>query len=335
MCAAEDKSRTARALTMLEMVIAMAIMAVVFSAILPQFRNINNSWTLKKASAEMLQNGRVFTDHIRFSLARAVKITAVSAPADSTGFIEFTAGDGNTYRYDISASGYVQYGQVGDPADLAGPVSRLQFSCYSLDDLDTPITDVKLVRFVKVTTTMVNTGSMGHDKTFTAQAHLQTNAFADPVEFGNSVVGPMQERRLSATMIATQVDLPQTIILTGIKAYIKDPPPKDVRYAVYTNNGNKPGSLIVETSVFPGGANVFHWRQESLPPTPLNAGTYWLVLCFEHNNMYYKFGTSGRTYMAAGAATTNGYPATWPAASSFADYAVNIAGVTDSTYVMP
>ncbi len=320
---------------MLEMVIAMAIIAVVFSAVLPQFRNITNSWTLKKASAEMLQNGRIFTDHIRFGLSRAVKIIAVSAPADSAGFIEFAAGDGNTYRYDISAGGYVQYGQVGDLADLAGPVSRLQFSCYSLDDLDTAITDVKLVRFVKVTTTMANAGSMGGDKTFTAQAHLRTNAFADPVEFGNLAVGPMEERRFSDTMIATRVDLPQAITLTGIKAYIKDPPPKDVRYAVYADNGNKPGSLIVETSAFPGGANMFHWRQESLPPTSLNAGTYWLALCFEHDNMFYKFDTPGRSYMAAGAATTNGYPATWPVVSSFAGYAINIVGIADSTCVMP
>jgi hypothetical protein len=183
--------------------------------------------------------------------------------------------------------------------------------------------------------TMANSGSMGSDKTFTAQAHLRTNAFADPVEFGNSVPGPVEERRLSATMIATRVDLPQTIILTGIKAYIKDPPPKEIRYAVYADSGNKPGSLIVETDAFPGGDNSFHWREESVPPTPLNAGTYWLALCFEHDNMYYKFDTPGRTYMAARAATTNGYPANWPAVSGFTNYAISIAGVTDSTYVMP
>ncbi len=54
--------RWPKGLTLLEMVIAIAIMAVVFSALLPQFRNISNSWASKQGNAEVLQNGRVLVD---------------------------------------------------------------------------------------------------------------------------------------------------------------------------------------------------------------------------------------------------------------------------------
>ena len=55
-----DKIRWSKGLTLLEMVIAIAIMAIVFSALLPQFKSISNSWASKQGNAEALQNGRVW-----------------------------------------------------------------------------------------------------------------------------------------------------------------------------------------------------------------------------------------------------------------------------------
>ena len=72
-------------LTLLEMVIAMAIMTVIFMALLPQFKNIKNSWDSKQANAEMIQNGRVLTEFLNRNLAKAVRITDVSDPAETDG----------------------------------------------------------------------------------------------------------------------------------------------------------------------------------------------------------------------------------------------------------
>ncbi|MHC4706993.1 MAG: type II secretion system protein, partial [Planctomycetota bacterium] len=47
-----SKIRSSRALTLVEMLIAMAIMAIVFSAVVPQFRVIQNSWDSKQAASE-------------------------------------------------------------------------------------------------------------------------------------------------------------------------------------------------------------------------------------------------------------------------------------------
>ena len=109
------------------MVIALAMMGIVFASIVPQFTAIRNSWDSKRGAAESLQNGRVLIDHLNHSLAKAVKITAVSDSAETNGYIQFENNDGNDLRYEI-ASSYVQFGEVGTLSNLAGPVSQLQFT---------------------------------------------------------------------------------------------------------------------------------------------------------------------------------------------------------------
>jgi len=169
-------TRSSRALTLVEILIAMALMAIVFSAVLPQFRVVQNSWDSKQANAEILQNGRVLIDHLNRNLSKAARITAVSGPSETNGYIEFEDNNVNNLRFDINGtSNYVEFGPVGTLSDLAGPVSQLLFTCYDGNDLDTPITDVNDIRFIKVQTTLTNPSAMGQDKTFTTYTYLRTN----------------------------------------------------------------------------------------------------------------------------------------------------------------
>jgi len=173
-----SKTRACGALTLLEMVIALAMMAVVFAVIVPQIRNIRIGWDSKEGIAETLQNGRVLTDHLSRNLTGAVRITAVSAPDETAGYIEFENNDSNALRYDIAANNYVEFGSVGDLYELAGPVSQLQFTCYDGNDFSTPIVDVNNVadiRFVQVETTLTNPAERGQDKTFATQTYIRTN----------------------------------------------------------------------------------------------------------------------------------------------------------------
>ncbi|NQT02346.1 MAG: hypothetical protein HQ580_10000 [Planctomycetes bacterium] len=171
-----NKTRLTRALTLVEMVIAMTIMAIIFAAILPQFRAIQNSWSSKQAAAETLQNSRVLMDHLNYNLSKAVRITAVSGPAQTNGYIEFEDNDENIFRYDIAANNYVEFGDVEALYDLAGPVSQLLFTCYDGNDFDTAITDVNDIRFIKVQTILTNPAAIGQDKTFTTYAYLRVNS---------------------------------------------------------------------------------------------------------------------------------------------------------------
>ena len=178
-----------RGLSLLEMVISMAIILIIFAAILPQFRNVQNSWASKQGAAEAVQNARVVMDFLNRHLTKATKITAVSDPTDTNGYIEFEDNAGETIRCDIAANNYVQYGKVAEGLfDLAGPVSKLQFTCYTLNDLDTPSTEVKYLRVVKVATTFLNEAALGQDKNFVTEAYLRSNtveeiAKATPFEY--------------------------------------------------------------------------------------------------------------------------------------------------------
>ncbi len=167
-------------LTIVEMVISLAIMAIVFATLLPGFRALQNSWDFKAGAAEALQNGRVLMDHLFRNLSKAVRITAVSGPADTDGYIEFEDNEGDTLRYDINADGYVEFGPVGNLSELAGPVSQLQFTCYDAYDLYAPKTDVDVIRSVKFRARHggLNLSELGQDMAMTSQAYLRTNAIS-------------------------------------------------------------------------------------------------------------------------------------------------------------
>ena len=163
-------------MTLVEVLVAMAIMVVVLAAVVPQIRAIQNSWASKRDNTEVIQNSRVLVDHIVSNLSQAQKITAVSAAAQTNGYVEFEDNDGNTMRYEIDANdNYVVFGPVGNLSELAGPVSQLQFTCYDACDLDTAITDVNEIRTIKIQTTFTNSAELGTDKSFIGRAYLRTN----------------------------------------------------------------------------------------------------------------------------------------------------------------
>ncbi len=173
-----NKVRSPTALTLLEMIIALSISAVIFAIIPPILKSIRNSWDFKQANAETLQSGTVLIDHLNRNLAKAVRITAVSASSTTNGYIQFEDNNGNDLRYEV-VNNYVQFGAVGNLGDLAGPVSQFRFSCYDSDEVDTPIPDVNdviSIRFVEVEATLTNSSPMGRNETFTTSVYLRTNA---------------------------------------------------------------------------------------------------------------------------------------------------------------
>jgi regulation of enolase protein 1 (concanavalin A-like superfamily) len=151
-------------------------MAIIFAVIVPQFRIVRKTWDSQVGITETIQNSRVLVDHISRNLSKAGKITAVSGSSITNGYIEFEDNNANNFRYDVNGlNDYVEYGPVGSLADLAGPVSKLQFTCYDANDFDTPVTDVNSIRFVKTEITLNNQAPSGRDKTFTTHSYIRSN----------------------------------------------------------------------------------------------------------------------------------------------------------------
>lgn len=152
--------------TLVELVVSASMMAVVTATFVPLLVAARLSLDTYCNNAETLQNGRILLDHMRRHLSQADSIASVSTSDETLGSIEFVASDENTYRYEVTDSGYVEYGQVGSLSILAGPVSQLQFTCYDGNDLSSPITDANEIRLIGIETTVINASDSAPDQTF-------------------------------------------------------------------------------------------------------------------------------------------------------------------------
>jgi hypothetical protein len=194
------------------MIIAMAMITIIFAVVLPQFALIGNSWDSKQGASEAIQNGRVLIDHISRNLSKAKRITAVSASTVTSGYIQFVDNNDVNNRYDIAANNYVEFGPIGSLSDLAGPVSSFKFTCYDACDLDTPVTDVNSIRTVKVDFTIINSAPLGQNKTFTAWVYLRTGANTLPtVSITSPANGATFTAPASITINATASDSDGTV----------------------------------------------------------------------------------------------------------------------------
>ncbi len=178
--------RYCKGLTLLEMFIALALLIVVMTSLLPQIASINKGWDSRIHSSNALQNGRVLVEHLNRNLTSATKIIAVSESTENAGYIEFQDNNGDIQRYEISPKYMVQFGNPGVLQDLAGPIGKFNIKCYDDNDLDTPIDidtyGVDGIRFIKTSLILTNAAELGQDKDLTASAYLRTNpAIVDPL----------------------------------------------------------------------------------------------------------------------------------------------------------
>ncbi len=177
-----------RGLTLVEMVISLAVMAVVFTAIVPLLATVRTNWTARQANTEIIQNARILTDHLSRTLAGAVQITDVSPSSDAKGHISLIAGDGQEYGYSVSNDRYVRFGLLSAEAgDLAGPVTEFRLTCYDGNDFVTPTSDPAAVRYVTIDTVFANPSDMGQDKPFTVDVYLRPEP---PTEDDSPILNP-------------------------------------------------------------------------------------------------------------------------------------------------
>jgi type II secretory pathway pseudopilin PulG len=164
--------RSRKAITLIELIVAMTLMVIIFTAMVPQFNAIRNSWASNEASSTLIQNGMVLDEHINRNLSAAAQLISVSPSSATNGYIIYKDTAGIQKRYMVS-DGNVVFGDLGSEEPLAGPVSRFQISCYSLNNFDSATTEVNNIRFVEIQTDLTNSDKT---KTFTTSAYLPTNA---------------------------------------------------------------------------------------------------------------------------------------------------------------
>jgi type II secretory pathway pseudopilin PulG len=165
-----------------ELTVAMAILAVVFAAVMPVFAAIRNHADAAGADSEMVQNARVLNEQLYRYLAQAKRITAVSGSTDVGGYIELQAGDGATRRFQRASSGYVEFGPLGSLSELAGPVTYLKFTCYDGNDPLVQTVVAEDVRLVTWEARLDSAGTLTGDKIVRGACYLRVGTSTGTTE---------------------------------------------------------------------------------------------------------------------------------------------------------
>ncbi len=173
MVRAKDKTTDRRGTTIVELTIAVAIIATVFAAIMPLFAGVRNSADVQWANLEMVQNARVLNEQLCRYLAGARRIVTAGSSASNDGYLEFEAADGTIYRCDLGTGGYVEFGPVGDLSELVGPVEYLRFICRGIDDLADSSQTLEAIRLVTWEAGLRSPGALARDKAIGGACYLR------------------------------------------------------------------------------------------------------------------------------------------------------------------
>lgn len=175
---ANDKMTGPRGTTIVELTVAVAIVATVFAAVMPLFAGVRNSADTRWANLEMIQNARILNEQLCRCLAGAWRITDMSTGTNDDGYIQFEVAGGTAYRCALGPGGRIEFGPVGDPDELVGPVEYLRFICYDANDLIHPARTPDGVRLVTWETRLHSAGRLARGRVVRGACCLRVAAGA-------------------------------------------------------------------------------------------------------------------------------------------------------------
>lgn len=112
-------------------------------------------------------------------------------------------------------------------------------------------------------------------------------------------------------LIATKVTLAQQGRIQSISAFLGGPV-GTVRYAIYSNHGsNRPNQMLAQSGLGLSLSGGNRWMTLSVPQTSLNAGDYWLAVCFGLNSQTVNMTPSGDYATLNHDATLTGFRNSW------------------------
>ena len=120
--------------TLVELILVVAMITVVGLAIAGLVRSSYEDWKLGSDRSSLLQDGRAAIEQMVRILRQAQRFSSVSPSTNEAGYITFTGVNGITKQFKLNTdTSELEYGQPGALSALAGPVSRLVFTCYDID----------------------------------------------------------------------------------------------------------------------------------------------------------------------------------------------------------
>ena len=139
-----------RGMSLLELVIATSMLAVIMTSIAVIMRTGRQAWEAHESDYVRIEAAHATARHIVREIRQADAVSAISASADTSGAITLDMPNGDTKSWDHDgATNRVNYGLNVAPADLlATEITGLQFSGFEADGTTAAATvgDVQCVR---------------------------------------------------------------------------------------------------------------------------------------------------------------------------------------------
>ena len=161
-------------LTLLELIIASAMTAMVVTSVAMLLRGANQAWQAVDADHARLDAAGATLRHIVRSIRQASSVVAISPAADTSGSLSLLMPGGQSVVWDHDgATQNVNYGPTSATSLLAENITELSFTGYRADGVTVSVVpaEVQLVRCqVKVQLPRAN----GGDRTVSCMAWIRS-----------------------------------------------------------------------------------------------------------------------------------------------------------------
>jgi prepilin-type N-terminal cleavage/methylation domain-containing protein len=166
--------RRRRGLSLLEMMVATAMMATLMTSIVAVMRSGHTVWTTQEADIDALENGYGVLRHFVQQMRQADVVTVISDASDTTGDLTFTTATGVARTWSHNGGPEQVYFNNGTSNQLlAMNIDSLSFTGYEADGVTTT-TAVDDIQVVKCTVQITLPQGAGVTRTMSSRAWIRS-----------------------------------------------------------------------------------------------------------------------------------------------------------------
>lgn len=135
------------AFSLLEMLIAAAILSTVMTSAMVLVRTSYTVWEMHEKDLEQTESICATLRHLARQIKQAEAVTAMTIPSNTTGGLSLLMPDGSIYVWQRNGSNQVYYGATTANSLLAESITELTFTGYKADGV-TQTTNVNEIQLI-------------------------------------------------------------------------------------------------------------------------------------------------------------------------------------------
>ena len=167
-------SRPRRGMSMLELVIASSMLALVLASVGVVMRTGRQAWEAHSADYTRVEAGHATVRHIVRQVRQAVSVASITPNTDNSGRLSLLMQDGSTIVWDHdSATNVVNYGVTNPSSLLAPDVIGLRFTGY-LANGTTVTSNPDEVQAIRIDATIQMPVEVGGTRVITSWAWIRS-----------------------------------------------------------------------------------------------------------------------------------------------------------------